>query len=337
MSLVTTQPDRSVRMPDLKGVLLSSEFGLFLLIVLFGGLFYSVSSGFLSSFNIAAMSRAAAINIMIGFSMMAVIATGGLSLAVGAIGACAAMTCGWLLQEIGLPWPLALLLAIAVGAALGAINGVIEVKTGLHSFIVTLATMSLFFGIMIFLTQAQTYRGIPADFVSFGRMKVMGISAAMGPTLIVTAALIVLYGNTRIGKEMLAAGARPEAARLSGVRVGRMIVLAHAISGGLAAIAALLLVARNGAAIPSMAGNLGQDWLLIAFLGPVLGGAVLTGGKISVIGAFLGAVLVTVLSNGLLLMQIGEFWLQACLGAVLLLAVLLDLARRNYLERRAKQ
>ncbi|MFY0678970.1 MAG: ABC transporter permease [Thalassovita sp.] len=320
----------------MRRLLLSNEFGLLLLIVAFGTLFYSVSSGFLSSFNLNSMSRAAAINVMIGFSMMAVIATGGLSLAVGAIGVCSAMVCGWLLQEFGMPWPFALITAIATGATLGAINGTIEVKTQLHSFIVTLATMSLFFGIMIFLTQAQTYRGIPASFVSFGRMKVMGLSATLGPTLIVAVALIVLYSFTRVGKEMLAAGAKPEAAMLSGVRVGRMIVLAHALSGGLAAIAALLLVARNGAAIPSMAGQQGQDWLLIAFLGPVLGGAVLTGGKISVVGAFLGAVLVTVLSNGLLLMQIGDFWLQATLGAVLLLAVLIDLARRKFLERRAQ-
>lgn len=337
MSLVSTQPNTAFQGPDFRRVFLSNEFGLLFLILPFGALFYSVTAGFLSSFNIAALSRAAAINVMIGFSMMAVIATGGLSLAVGAIGVCTAMTCGWLLQVIGVPWPLAIALAIATGAFLGAINGVIEVKTGLHSFIVTLATMSLFFGIMIFLTQAETYRGIPASFVSFGRLKVMGFSATLGPALFVGAALFVLYNFTRLGKEMLAAGARPEAARLSGVRVGSMIVLAHALSGGISAIAALLLVARNGAAIPSMAGQLGQDWLLIAFLGPVLGGAVLTGGKISVVGAFLGAVLVTVLSNGLLLMQIGEFWLQACLGAVLLLAVLLDLARRTFLERRAKQ
>ena len=336
MSLVSTQTSKEYRGPDLKRLLLSNEFGLLLLIIVFGSLFYSVSSGFLSSFNINSMSRAAAINIMIGFSMMTVIATGGLSLAVGAIGVCSAMSCGWLLQVIGVPLPVALAAAIGTGACLGAINGIIEVKTGLHSFIVTLATMSLFFGIMIALTQAQTYRGIPPSFTSFGRMKIMGFSATLMPTLIVAVLLVVLYQFTRIGKEMLAAGAKPEAARLSGVRVGQMIILAHALSGGLAAIAALLLVARNGAAIPSMAGQQGQDWLLIAFLGPVLGGAVLTGGKISVIGALLGAILVTVLSNGLLLMQIGEFWLQATLGAVLLLAVLLDLARRKYLERRAK-
>ena len=89
---------------------------------------------------------------------------------------------------------------------------------------------------------------------------------------------------------MLAAGARPEAAELSGIRVKRVFVLCHTLTGILAGFAAVLLVARNGAAIPSMAGQLGQDWLLPAFLGPVLGGTLLTGGKASPIGTFLGAV-----------------------------------------------
>ena len=113
-----------------------------------------------------------------------------------------------------------------------------------------------------------------------------------------------------------------------------MVVACHVLSGILASIAALMLVTRHGAAIPSMAGQLGQDWLLPAFLGPVLGGTALTGGRVSVIGTFLGAALVSMLTNGLLLLRLGEFWVQACLGLILLLAVLIDLARRRFLARR---
>ena len=133
---------------------------------------------------------------------------------------------------------------------------------------------------------------------------------------------------------MLAAGAKPEAATLSGVRVDRIFVICHMLSGGLAALTALMVVARNGAAMPSMAGQLGQDWLLPAFLGPVLGGTLLRGGARLGGRHLLGAVLVTMLTNGLLLLQIGEFWVQACLGLLLLAAVLLDKARRSCLARR---
>jgi ribose transport system permease protein len=313
----------------------TNEFGLFILIVLFATLFGTLTDGFLSTFNQFTLGRVAAINVMISFSMMVVIVTGGLNLAVGAIGVCAAMFCGWMIEGAGLPWPIAIALALGLGAGLGFVNGFVVVRTGLHSFIITLASMSIFFGVMIFLTRAQSFRALPPAFSEFGRSRLFG---AVSPLLIVAVCSAVVlasfYRYTALGREMLAAGARPEAARLSGVRVDRIFIICHMLSGGLAALTAMMVVARNGAAIPSMAGQLGQDWLLPAFLGPVLGGTLLSGGKVSVIGTFLGAVLVTMLTNGLLLLKIGEFWVQACLGMLLLSAVLLDKARRSWLAHR---
>ncbi len=313
---------------------LTNEFGLALLIVLFVCAFAGVTSGFLSVFNQFTLWRIAAVNTTIGFAMMTVIVTGGLNLAVGAIGVCAAMTFGWLIESLGVPWPLAVVGALGLGAGLGFVNGWIVVRSGLHSFIITLATMSIFFGTMVFLTHAESFRKMPTAFADLGRLRLAG---AVSPLLIVALAigilLIGLYRLTALGREMLAAGAKPEAAAISGVRVGRVFILCHMLSGALAAVAALMLVARNGAAIPSMAGQLGQDWLLPAFLGPVLGGTLLSGGRVSVLGTFLGAAMVTILTNGLLLLRVGEFWVQACLGLLLLLAVLLDKARRVYLAR----
>lgn len=314
---------------------LTNEFGLILLIVVFAVIFGVAAGGFLSPFNLFTLGRSAAINIMIGLSMMAVIVTGGLNLAVGAIGVSAAMACGYLIEVLGVPWPLALIGGLATGAALGFINGWTVIRTGLHSFIITLATMSIFFGVMIFLTRAEAYRGLPPIFAAFGKMK---LATYFSPLLLVTLAtalaLSFLYRRTVLGREMLAAGARPEAAELSGIRVDRIFIACHMLSGLLAALAALMLVTRTGAAIPSMAGQLGQDWFLPAFLGPVLGGTLLQGGKVSVLGTCLGALLVTMLTSGLLLLQLGEFWVQTFLGLLLLLAVLMDKARRSYLARR---
>ena len=315
--------------------LLGNEFGLLLLAAVFAVLFATLAKGFLSPFNLFTLGRGAAINIVIGLSMMTVIVTGGLNLAVGAIGVSAAMVFGWLVEGVGLPWPPALAGALAFGAALGFVNGFAVVRTGLHSFIITLATMSIFFGVMVFLTRAEAFREIPAGFTQLGKMKIATyVSPLLLVTLAVALALSWLYRSTVVGREMLAAGARPEAAELSGVRVGRIFVLCHMLSGALAALAALMTVARNGAAIPSMAGQLGQDWLLPAFLGPVLGGTLLSGGKVSVLGTCLGAFLVTMLTSGLLLMQVGDFWVQTFLGLLLLLAVTMDRVRRGYLARR---
>jgi ribose transport system permease protein len=315
--------------------LLSNEFGLILLIVAFAVIFALANPGFLSAFNLFSLGRNSAVNIMIGLSMMAVIVTGGLNLAVGAMGVSAAMACGFLIEVLGMPWPLALLGGLALGAGLGFINGYMVVRTGLHSFIITLATMSIFFGVMIFLTRAEAYRELPDAFSAFGKMRFgTYFSPLLLVTLAVALALAWLYRFTVTGREMLAAGASPAAAELSGINVGRAIVLCHMLSGFLAGMAALMLVTRNGAAIPSMAGQLGQDWLLPAFLGPVLGGTLLQGGKVSVLGTVLGAFLVTMLSSGLLMLQVGAFWVQTFLGLMLLVAVLLDKARRSYLNRR---
>ncbi len=327
------QQQRGLNAP--RHFLLSNEFGLIILIILFAIVFSTLSPAFLSKFSLYALGRNAAVNIMIGFSMMIVIITGGLNLSVGSIGVTSAMFGGWLMEALGLPWVPGLLGGLAMGAALGAINGVIIVRSGLHSFIITLATMSIFFGVMIFLTQAESYREISPTLAGFGRMKIFGVlSPLLVTAAIVGMALSVLFRFTVLGRKMLAAGANPRAAELSGIRVERMISYCHMLSGVLAALAGLMLVARTGAAIPSMAGQLGQDWLLPAFLGPVLGGTLLTGGRVSVLGTLLGAFLVTMLTSGLLLMQVGAFWVQTYLGLLLLAAVLLDLARKSYLAQR---
>lgn len=316
-------------------VVLSNEFGLLVLIILFAVLFTTISPAFLSKFSLYAMGRTAAVNIMIGFSMMVVIITGGLNLSVGALGVSAAMFGGFLMQVFGMPWPLAVAGGLGLGAALGAINGIIIVRTGLHSFIITLATMSIFFGVMIFLTHAESYRDISPMFTGFGRMKLFSIVSPLLVFTVVTAVMLsLLFRFTAMGREFLATGANEKAAELSGIRAQRMITYCHMLSGVLAGMAGFMLVSRTGAAIPSMAGQLGQDWLLPAFLGPVLGGTLLTGGRISVLGTFLGSFLVTELTTGLLLMQVGAFWVQTYLGLLLLFAVLVDLLRRSYLQRR---
>src|SRR4029079_2813239 len=118
---------------------------------------------------------------------------------------------------------------------------------------------------------------------------------------------------------------------MSGVPVNRVIAFSHTLSGLLAAAAALLVVLRLGAAVPSVRGD---EWLLPSFLGPVLGGTLLSGGTIAVAGTMIGAALVTTIRSGLLVLQVGNFWLQLFLGVILLLAVMLDRYRGLYAERR---
>lgn len=316
-------------------LIFSNEFGLAVLIAVTFLTFSLTLSGFTSPFSLFTIGRQIGIDTMIGFAMMAVIVTGGLDLSVGAIGVCAAMTFGWLVQVLEMPILAAVPVVVLFGAGLGLINGFTVVKSGVHSFIITLASMSIFFGVMIFLTKANAYNGLPPEVQAFGKMKFFKtISPLLLITLAICGALAVFYKVTTLGRQMLAAGANPRAAELSGIRTGSVIVACHMLTGALASIAGLMVTARTGASVPSMAGHLGQDWLLPAFLAPVLGGTLLSGGRVSVIGTLLGAVFVNVMTSGLLLMRVGEFWILAILGLMLLVAVLADRARQQFLKNR---
>jgi ribose transport system permease protein len=319
---------------SLQRLAFSNEFGLVVLIAVAFTAFAAILPGYTSPFSLFSMGRQIGIDTMIGLAMMAVIVTGGLDLSVGAIGVCAAMAFGWLVERLGLPLALAVPAALVFGGLLGAINGYVVVRSGVHSFIITLASMSVFFGIMIFLTKAEAFRGLPPEVAAFGKLKLGRVSSLLLVSLAACVALSVFYRFTTLGRQMLAAGANPRAAEISGVRSGRVFVACHALTGALAAAAGLMIAARVGAAVPSMAGQLGQDWLLPAFLAPVLGGTLLSGGRVAVLGTFLGAAFVNLMTGGLLQLRVGEFWIQACLGVMLLAAVLADRGRHALLRRR---
>ena len=304
--------------------------GLAVIILILASVVYSISPRFLSPFNIFTLTRNLAIDTVIGFAMMVVLACGHMNLAVGSIGVSVIMTTGMLLEGVGLPIPVSIAGGLLVGALLGWINGMLTVKTGIHSFVITLATASLYFGAMLILTKAEAYRELPAAFNALGKARFGYYSALLLVTGVVAVALFVLFKFSVIGRQILAAGANPVAARMSGAPVDRALVTAHTLSGLIAGIAGVMVTARLAAALPSV----GADWMLPSFLAPLLGGTLLIGGFVSVVGAVLGAVLVTVLQNGLVLLEVGSFWVQFYLGITLLAAVALDRWRSVYARRK---
>ena len=263
---------------------------------------------------------------MIGFAQMAALATGGMNLSVGSIGVCAVMTGGYLMQTLALPVPVAIVGALGLGAALGWLNGFVIARSGVSAFIITLASANLYSGAMLILTKAIPLNSLPTEVGAFGKMKIAGL---VSPLLVIALAigllLFVFYRHSVLGRQILAAGANARAAKMSGVPVDRVITISHALSGLLAATAGMMVVAHLGAAMPAVGG---EDWLLPSFLGPVLGGTPLSGGAVAVAGTMLGALLVTTIRSGLLVLQIGNYWLQLYLGVILLLAVLVDRVSR---------
>jgi ribose transport system permease protein len=311
---------------------ISGQFGLALIIAAFWIVFSLRAPGFVSPFNLFTVGRALAVDIVIGFAQMVVLATGGMNLSVGSIGVCAVMMGGYLMDTLGLPVPVAIAGALALGAALGWLNGFVITRTGVNSFIITLASANLYSGAMLILTKAVPLNNLPPEVGAFGKARVLGfVSPLLIIALLICAILFVLYRYSALGRRILAAGANARAAEMSGVPVPRVITISHVLSGLLAAIAGMMVVARLGASMPAVGG---EDWLLPSFLGPVLGGTLLSGGAVAVVGTVLGALLVTTIRSGLLVLQIGNFWLQLYLGLILLFAVLIDRTRAYYAERR---
>lgn len=276
-----------------------------------------VTPRFLSEFNIYVMLRSACVGMLVAFSQMIVLAVGQMSLAVGTLGGLVAVLFGAMLQLLGLPLPVAIAMALLIGVIGGLINGALIAATGINAFIITLASGSMFTGINLGLTQSKPFYGIPPGFVAFGDARWGFIPAMLWPPLIVAPLLAVFLYRLKPGRRLLAVGGNAHAAELSGISPGAMVVLAHAISGGLAGLAAVLAVAQLGAAQP----EIGNTWLLISFAGPIIGGASLGGGSVSILGAMLAVLVIALIENALVLAKVDPYWVQFALGALVLTTV----------------
>jgi ribose transport system permease protein len=308
----------------------STSFGLFVLLILFWIVFSLLGPGFLSRFNVRSIGRSVAVDIVVGFAQMVVLATGGMNLSVGAIGVCAVMFAGYLMQVLGLSIPLAMLATLLGSGLLGCLNGLAIAKTGVSSFVVTLASASLYSGGMLILTRGVPLNNLPPAFGDFATLSIGPIPSLLFVAVAVGVILHILFAFTVFGRQVLAVGANARVAELSGVPVSRVVISTHILSGVLAGVAALLLSSRLAAAMPAVAGD---DWLLPSFLAPVIGGTALAGGALSVIGTILGALLVSTIRSGILILHLANFWFQLFLGFFLLGAVLIERIRSRLIMR----
>jgi ribose transport system permease protein len=194
------------------------------------------------------------------------------------------------------------------------------VRTGINGFIITLATASAFTGINLGITESIPFYKMPAALVAFGEQRVGAFPYLLVAPVIVAALLGLFFARTVPGRQLLAYGGNAQAAELSGIPRERTIVLAHVLSGLLAAGAAILAVAQLGSAQPTI----GSDWLLLSFAAPIIGGAALTGGHVSVLGTLFAVVLIALIENGMVLAKVDPYWVQFLLGALILAAVWLN-------------
>ena len=304
-------------MSILRRLLLVEWSGLAVAIVIGSAVLAVLTPNFLTEFNLYVMLRSFCVGLLVGFAQMVTLGVGQMNIAVGALGGLTAIAFGGMMEVVGLPIIVAVPLALLVGAAGGLINGLLTVRSGINGFIITLATASAFTGINLGITESIPFYRMPPLLVAFGERHVGIFPYLLVAPLIVAALLWLFFARTVPGRQLLAFGGNGQAAELSGISRERVVVLAHVLSGTLAAIAAILAVAQLGSAQPSI----GTDWLLLSFAAPIIGGAALTGGYISVLGTMFAVILIALIENGLVLAKVDPYWVQFLLGALILAAV----------------
>jgi ribose transport system permease protein len=297
--------------------------GLLLLVLVGGAALAAAHPAFLSGFNLYVLLVSFSLTALVAMAQMVIVAIGQMNLSVGAIGGLAAIAFAGGMEVWGLPPALALLLGLGLGLGCGLLNGWLIRLTGINAFVITLATLYIFKGAVTGISQAQPFYGLDESVKWLGNARLGPLPALLIAPAVVLPLMALLMSRAVIGRQMLAYGGNPSAAELSGIDTGRVVVAAHALSGVLAALAGVLVAARLQAGQPSI----GDDWLIISFAAPVLGGAVLTGGHVSVAGTALGVLVVSLINNALVLFGIDPFFVQLFLGALILAAVGLNRLR----------
>ncbi|WP_239617934.1 ABC transporter permease [Cohnella mopanensis] len=278
------------------------------------------SSSFLSSYNLFNVFRTTSLYMFVALGQAIVLVIGGMNLSLGAIGGLSVVTAGVAMDTWGLPWWMGVILAIIVGAIAGFINGIFIVRLKLNSFVVTLATSFIFTGLVFGISKGYPYTGIPKGFTLMGRDGFLGIPYLFWLMIVTLIVLWYVFKYTVIGRQILATGGNIVAARYSGIKTDRIVLLGNVLSGVFAAVAGLLWISRMGSATPAT----GSDWMIISFAVAVIGGTALSGGAISAIGLGTAALMIALINNGLIMLGANVYFEQSFLGVIIMLAVLAE-------------
>jgi ribose transport system permease protein len=265
---------------------------------------------------------------VLAVGMTFVILTGGIDLSVGSLVALCGVVIGVLLQRDVSVWA-AIAAGVSAGIAAGAVNGVMVTRGSLPPFIATLGMMSVARGTALLLSNGRPISDFPDALRLLATSRMLGIPTPVVLMLALYAVAYFVLTRTVFGRYMYAIGGNEEATALAGVDVRLFKTLVYAISGLSASLCALLLLARLNSAQPIA----GLGYELDAIAAVVIGGTSLLGGSGSVVGSLIGALLMSVLRNGLNLLGVSSYLQQVAIGVVIIAAVLIDMALRRRMQR----
>ena len=314
------------------------------LIVVF--VFFAIAApNFLSAENMVIMSKHVAINALLAIGMTFVIITGGIDLSVGSIvGLCGMVAGGLILSGVDLGigytiyfniWEI-VLITLFVGVMVGAVNGVLITRLNVAPFIATLGTLYIARGLALLSSDGATFPNLVGDpaygstgFAALGTGAFLGIPFSIWTLVVVTAGAAYLAARTPLGRHIYAVGGNERGAALSGVKVNRVKMFVYMFSGFCAAIVGLIISSQLVAAHPAT----GETFELNAIAAAVLGGTSMSGGRGKIIGTIIGAFVIGILSDGLVMMGVSAFWQTVIKGLVIVAAVVIDQAQQRLQAR----
>lgn len=302
-------------------------------LILLVAVFSIASPNFLQTNNVIAILQATSVNGVLAIAATLVIISGGIDLSVGTLMTFCAVIAGVLLTFLGLPMVVGIPGALLAGLASGALTGVLITRLRIPPFIATLGMMLIYKGLSLAICSAKPiYFNDTPGFTDISTGSLIG---AIIPALPIPNGVLILFlvafgaafvlQRTALGRYTFALGSNEEALRLSGVGIDRWKIAVYAVAGGICAIAGILLASRINSAQPAI----GQGYELDAIAAVVIGGTSLSGGRGTMLGTMIGALIISVVANGLRILSVPQEWQIVVTGSIIILAVYTDNLRRR--------
>jgi ribose transport system permease protein len=283
-----------------------------------------LTNSFFSLGNILNVLRQTSLLFFIASGLTLVVLTAGLDLSIGANVAISACIAGTVIQQTGSP-TLGVLTGICVGGLVGLLNGLMVTALRIPSFIATYGMLWVLHGVTYWYMAGDTIHGFPAGFRQIGSGYFLGLPIPVYLLLVFLAVGTVFAQRTTWGQEIYAIGANPVAARLSGIPVASRLLLVYVVSGAMAGLASIIFLAR----LNSAEADIGDSLTLPAIAAVLIGGTSLFGGLGTVFGTFVGALILTLVLNGMNLLSVNASWQPLVTGVIVILAVWLDMKTRR--------
>ena len=310
---------KKIHSPDILKKLLAGEGTLIVILAVLFVVLTATSDSFLTINNLSNLVRQTAIVGVVAIGMSFVIITGGIDLSVGAVVGFSGIL-STILMKNGMDMILAIIVSILCSMLIGLVNGILIHNGKVPPFIATMGIMAIVRGMIMLVSGARMIAGLPKAFTNFAQINIIWIPSLFFVWLLVIFAAAFITKWTVFGRNVYAVGSNTEAARLSGINVKTVIYRTYILSAFTSAIAGILMTSRLGNGIPTA----GQGYEMDAIAAAVLGGASLSGAEGTILGTVLGAIIMATLRNGGNLLGINPFILDISIGALIIIAVLID-------------